>query len=143
MNVRACLYIGLLASVAMLVGCNATKSASGDEMNNGFIEKEWVAEYILGQPVIDMSHTSIMFKDDGSVAGKGGCNHYSGKYTLKGSTVTFGRMATTMMMCAPALSDQEMRFFKSLAKPLTIKMENGLLHLVPAEGEPSVFAIHN
>lgn len=137
-------YIALILLLAgsLLLGCTPKKSPNV-VANTDFMGKEWVAEYILGAPVIDMSHSSIQLNEDGSVTGNGGCNAYTGSYTLEGNTLTFGPMAATMKMCAEALSDQEMRFFQSLAAPLTIKMENGLLNLVPAEGKPSVFAIQN
>lgn len=132
----------LFLAGSLLVGC-APRQPASTAADSDFMGKEWVAEYILGAPVIDMSHSSIQLNEDGSVTGNGGCNAYTGSYTLEGNILTFGPMAATMKMCAEALSDQEMRFFQSLAAPLTIKMENGLLNLVPAKGKPSVFAIQN
>jgi len=103
--------------------------------------KVWVAEYIHGQPVVDMSHTSMIFTTDGGVKGNSGCNTYGGSYTLKDGSITFGPMAATLRMCADALGDQEMRFFQSLGSAQTVSFENGLLHLNPAEGKPSIFAV--
>lgn len=103
----------------------------------------WVAEYIHGVPVMDMSHTSMVLTTKGKVFGLGGCNNYSGKYALEGGVVTFPPLATTMKMCAPALSDQEVRFFQSLSVPQTVSFENGMLYLTPKEGKPSVFAPHS
>ncbi len=104
--------------------------------------RAWVAEYINGLPVIDISHTSMVFSMDGKVKGSGGCNSYSGGYTLKDREIIFTPMAATMRMCVPALSDQEMRFFQLLNGKLTVKFKNGLLYLVSEEGKPSIFAEH-
>jgi len=135
-----------LLLAAFLVSACAGKqgdAAMGEDLKAAFVDKEWVAEYILGAPVIDMSHSSIKFQDDGTATGSGGCNSYSGSYTLEGDVVSFGPMATTMMMCGGAIDDQEMRFFQSLAAPLTVKIENGMLYLSPAEGKSSIFGVQN
>lgn len=109
------------------------------ELINVLAGPVWVAEYIHGAPVVDMSHSSMVFTTDGMVNGSGGCNSYRGNYTLKQGMITFSPMAATMKMCAPALSDQELRFFQSLAKPQSVSFEYGQLLLTPEEGQPSVF----
>lgn len=102
----------------------------------------WVAERIHGRPVVDMSHTSMVFTTDGRVSGRGGCNSYTGSYSLDNGVISFPPMAATMRMCAPALEDQETRFFRSLSEPQAVSFQNGLLYLTPSGGEPSVFAEH-
>ncbi len=103
----------------------------------------WVAEYIHGTPVIDMTHTSMVFTTDDSVAGSGGCNRFKGSYELKDGTISFSPLGSTMKMCPDAISDQEMRFFQSLVEPQAVSFKNGLLSFSPAEGKPSVFAVGN
>lgn len=133
----------LLAACATRQEAPAPPTAMTDaEIVNRLAGPVWVAEYIHGTPVVDMSHTSMVFTDQGSVAGSGGCNNYKGGYTLKDGRISFPPLATTMKMCVPALSDQEQRFFQSLGKPQAVEFENGLLKLVPEEGKPSVFAPH-
>lgn len=138
--------IVLLALLGWAGGCAkkqppaAPPVISDAELVESLAGRAWVAEYIHGLPAIDMSHTSMVFTTNGGVKGSGGCNSYGGSYTLKDGTITFSPMASTMKMCAPALSDQEMRFFQSLAEPQAVSFENGLLRFTPAEGKPSVFA---
>lgn len=101
----------------------------------------WVAESIHGQPVVDRSHTSMIFTTNGEVRGRGGCNAYSGSYTLEKGRLSFSPLAATMRMCAPALGKQETRFFQSLAEPHALSFKDELLYLTPKDGKPSVFAV--
>jgi len=105
--------------------------------------KVWVAEYIHGKPVIDMSHTSMVFAENGTVKGRGGCNSFSGTYELKDGTISFGHMAATMKLCPEAINDQEFRFFQSLKDKHAVSFRDGLLILTPDSGSPSSFAVHN
>jgi putative lipoprotein len=87
---------------------------SGREPPHDLTVREWVVESIDGRGVIDSSRTTLAFAPDGQVAGRAGCNRYSGVYRLQGSTVGFSGVATTRMMCGPALMEQEARFLKTL-----------------------------
>jgi len=101
----------------------------------------WQLEDLAGRGVIDNSHTTLQFLADGKVAGSGGCNRYSGKVTLKGALITFTPMASTMMACAPALMDQETRFFDALTKADTVSIDKtgALLIGVKGEAKPLLF----
>ena len=141
--------IAILIVLFSLSACAVKQDAPVDtpmsdaEIKAELAGKAWVAEYILSLPVVDMSHTSMVFSQSDEVRGSGGCNSYGGNYTIKNGMISFGSMAATMRMCGEALSDQETRFFRSLDGPSTILFENGLLHLVSAGGETSTFAVHN
>ncbi len=137
-----------ICTVLMIMGltaCVYQQSPTADvpisdaEITSQLAGTVWVAEYIHGKPVIDMSHTSMVFTSTDSVSGSGACNRYKGKYELKDGTITFSPMASTMMMCPEAISEQEMRFFQSLSEPQMVSFENGMLKLSPNEGEASVF----
>ncbi len=39
------------------------------------------------------------FNPDGTVNGSGGCNNYTGGYTLAGDQISVGPLASTMMFC--------------------------------------------
>jgi len=135
--------LAVIMTAWMLSGCMAQKNQPVADLESQLVDREWVAEYILDQPVIDSSHSSIVFTEDGAVSGMGGCNRFNGQYTLTDGKVALGPLATTMMACVPPLDDQEIRFFQSLSEPLAVKFENGLLYLVAADGRKSVFAIQN
>ena len=69
----------------------------------------WWVEDIAGKGVIDRSHTSIEFTEDGKVAGSTGCNRYFGSAEIDGSNISFGPLAGTRKMCPASLMDQEMK----------------------------------
>ena len=56
------------------------------------------------------------FGEDGRLAGLGGCNNYSASYEQEADKLSFGASISTRMACAPALMDQESRFFRLLEK---------------------------
>lgn len=74
----------------------------------------WLAEDIRGGGVIDNLQTVLEIAADGSFSGSGGCNRMKGNSTISGDEITFGPIASTMMACAPAVSDQEEKFFAAL-----------------------------
>jgi putative lipoprotein len=94
----------------------------------------WIAEDIGGRGVVDRSRTSMGFDSDGRVSGLGGCNRFTGGYTLEGARLRFGPMAGTMMACPPALAEQEQRLHAALAQVRGWRIANGLLHLTDEAG---------
>jgi heat shock protein HslJ/uncharacterized membrane protein len=74
----------------------------------------WVVEDIGGAGIIDRSRVTLRFGDDGKVGGRASCNIFTGSYTLTGESLTFGKAASAMMACAPALMEQERRFLDLL-----------------------------
>lgn len=94
----------------------------------------WWVEDIAGKGVIDMSHTTIEFTEDGRVAGDTGCNRYFGSYEIVGQTIEFGPLAGTRKACAESLMNQEMAFYQAMEKVSQWEIaETGLLHLRDGE----------
>lgn len=75
---------------------------------------KWLAESIRGAGVIDNLQSTVEIAKDGTVTGKGGCNGFGGKATITGDKIAFGTLVATQMACAPAISDQEMKFLAAL-----------------------------
>lgn len=102
----------------------------------------WVLEDINNEGIIDNSHLTATFGQDGRVYGRSGCNNYNGSYTLEGENINVGgNMAATMMACiAEAVMQQEMKFLKTL--PLVKKAvvdETGALILTGDDGARLLF----
>ena len=57
---------------------------------------------------------NLVFADDGTLAGFAGCNTYNGSFTLDGSTIDIGPLATTKMACSPPGSDVEAAYLPAL-----------------------------
>jgi putative lipoprotein len=83
----------------------------------------WLAEDINGGGVIDRLQTILEIAEDGTVSGTGGCNRMNGKATIDGDKIKFGPIASTEMACAPAVMDQESKFFAALQKVRTWKID--------------------
>ncbi len=75
---------------------------------------EWIVETIGGAPVAEKSEATILFLEEGRVAGNASCNRFIGGFNLTGEGLSFSQMGTTMMACEEPLSLQEARFLELL-----------------------------
>lgn len=102
----------------------------------------WVVEDIGGGGIIDRSHITLNFGANGRVFGSGGCNAFTGSYSLTGEGLSFGQAAVTMKACAEALMNQEGRFFKALAAVHRFDVDGSTdaLLLVSAQGDTEIRA---
>src|SRR3970040_107324 len=93
----------LLASIA-LAACG-TPSTSERLMSQGWTLQSMVtggAEVALEEGVT----ATIQFAEDGTYSGSGGCNNYSGTYTIDGSSISLGVAASTMMACETGMEQE-------------------------------------
>lgn len=74
----------------------------------------WVVEDIAERGIIDASHMTLAFDDNGHVSGHAGCNQYRASYDVTGEGLRIGPIASTRQACAPALNNQESRFLDVL-----------------------------
>jgi len=122
--------LALLVASLLLAGCASDKIKL--ELNRTYV-LEWIGE----RPLIDNSYLTITLDEDGRAFGTGGCNHWFASYTMKDQQISFGQTGSTRMMCAPALMEQEQRFFDALGKVQHWDLsETEQLRLWPAEGKP-------
>lgn len=74
----------------------------------------WVVEDIDGKGIIDRARLTLQFEDGGRITGLAGCNSYTGTFALSGEGLRIQTPAVTRKACAPALMQQEQRFFDAL-----------------------------
>lgn len=81
--------------------------------------------------VLTGTELTAVFGEDGTVAGTGGCNEYSGPYTTDGESIDIGPLASTMKLCSePAgVDDQESQFFAALDAATTYQISGDVLEL--------------
>jgi heat shock protein HslJ len=129
-----------IALGVLMAGAGCTAADEPDQP--GLTGTTWRAETIMGRPVIDSSASTITFEADGRVHGRGGCNRYFGSGTADGEQLSFGPLGATKMACAPALMDQETRFFQALGSAERWRLDEHGLLLTHSAGaaEPSRFA---
>lgn len=115
-----------------------TAAANGDVTPaSPLVGRTWIAEDIGGRGVIDNLQSSLTFESADKVNGLGGCNRFAGPVKIEGETIKFGSLAATRMACAPAISDQESKFFGALDAARRFSVDpRGLLHLDDEDGAP-------
>jgi heat shock protein HslJ len=82
-----------------------------------------------------LTPVTALFADDGTVSGKGGCNQYTGTYTEADGTLTFGPLASTMMMCDDAAMAVETAYFAALDGTHDYTINGNMLQIVYAAGQ--------
>lgn len=99
----------------------------------------WQLVDFAGKPPVDDSHPTIAF-EDGRVNGNASCNSYSGEYSVKGDSIAFGMMMSTMMACVDnALMEQEQDYLAFLGDVERYELHDGQLLLTNAAGDMLVF----
>lgn len=123
-----------MAGSLLVAACATTGSGdagSGQQLSS----KEWVVEDIAGRGVIDDSRASLLFGQDGRLSGSASCNRIVAGYTVNGSKLTIDKAGLTMMLCPPAIMDQERRLMDVLNAVRSYRIDpTGALVLTSATG---------
>lgn len=85
----------------------------------------WRVEDINGAGVIDDLQTTLELNDDGTYSGMAGCNSYTGLFKVESLRITFEPAAATRKLCAPAVMDQETKFFQALSQGTSYELQDG------------------
>lgn len=109
----------LVTFTVSFAGCNASNS-NPDQVEEPVSSEqrleqllgEWQVEDINGAGIIDSSHVTITFNEEGRVYGSTSCNRYSSDYELTNEGLTFGHSLATKMACPEALMNQEQKFLE-------------------------------
>lgn len=127
--------ISVCALAATLLSFQPLSTALANEPVPSGLGGSWLAEDINGAGVIDNLQTTLEIRPDGSYGGNGGCNTYRGNLKVEqNGMIAFAPAAATRKMCAPAVMDQEQKFFDTLGTVRSWRLENGVLHLTNQDG---------
>ena len=123
------LVIGLLV-LFVLAACTGGTSAS--------ITGQWklvshgsASNQTPAAPDVD---TSIEFKSGGPMSGNVGCNSFGGDYEVKGDTITFGPVMSTMMFCEGPVGNQEMGTLAVFQESAKFVLDGDTLTITSADG---------
>jgi len=96
-------------------GAGGSAAAGGSPAAGGpqLVGTAWALGDLPGQVLADVRPT-IAFSGDGTVTGSGGCNDFNGTYTVDGSKLTFGPLASTKKACADAVNSLETAYMTAL-----------------------------
>jgi heat shock protein HslJ len=75
----------------------------------------------------------VTFEADGRITGNGGCNRFFGGYTVSGSHIKIGPLASTRKGC-PGLLRTETAFFATLEAARSFEQTDATLTLFDAAG---------
>lgn len=102
--------------------------------SNGMVGQGWLVEDIGGRGVVDNVRTTIAIAAGGEVTGSGGCNRLRGTAQIDGSSLAFGPIVTTRMMCPPAVMDQEGKFLRALELTRAFRIDGPYLKFLDRDG---------
>jgi heat shock protein HslJ len=96
-----------------------------------------------GAVVSVMAGTNVTAAFDASqLSGSGGCNSYSGTYSVSGSNIAVSPLATGQMMCGePGVMEQEQQFLAALQSAATYQLDGNRLELRRADGALAVIFV--
>ncbi len=86
-----------------------------DPAGAGLPGTTWVLTALGGSEDTADIFPTLEFGADGTVSGFAGCNTYNGSYSLEGTTLSFGPLASTKMGCPPPASEVESAFLQALS----------------------------
>ncbi|MDE5806543.1 MAG: META domain-containing protein, partial [Muribaculaceae bacterium] len=97
------------------------KTYTAEDIKRGVVKGDWAIETVNGKKVVGEKAPYLRFSPAEKMAyGNNGCNYLHGpyKYDSETKTLSFGDMASTMMLCAtPGITDTEIN--QALAKVAT------------------------
>ncbi len=135
--------LGSLTACALLASMATAALAAGDEPEAIPIEGAEGIPWQLVEQSVAGAMTAVpdgvvvtLLLEDGSAGGNGGCNSYFGEYTLESTSLTFGPIGSTMMLCEGAASEVEAAYLANLAAVATWANTGGSLVLGDADGNP-------
>lgn len=121
-------------ALASVVALQLSATGARAQEATGLTDMTWLAEDIGGGGVVDNLQSTLRIKPSGRVSGSGGCNRFNGTAKIDGGKISFGPLATSRMMCPPAVMDQERKFLDALAKATTYEIEETFLRLLGEDG---------
>lgn len=95
---------------------------------------EWTVAEVGGAPVSGEGLPTLLFLEEGRVAGLAGCNRYFAGFALTGERLSFADAGMTMMACADDLMARERAFAAALEAVASFDIVEDALVLRGADG---------
>jgi heat shock protein HslJ len=127
-----------------LAGCQGGKQSAQGVDNMELTQARWALVSLNQQPAQtydNQPEVHLVFSHDAAgmrISGSDGCNRLIGMAQMKGATITFGQMGTTMMAC-PQGQEQGQAFLQALAQAQSLQMQGNTLRLMRQGKELAVF----
>lgn len=112
---RSAIALSLLLLVAgFSAGCGSDSQTAAPD-TSALEGTPWVLASGSGVTPPEGVALSALF-DAGQVSGSAGCNRFTSSYTVDGSAMTIGMIATTQIACLPPLDTVEQAYLAALGK---------------------------
>lgn len=123
----------VLALLAMaLPGCSA--AVPEGPLPPDLARTSWRAKTVAGQPVPADIAVTLEFAGADRIAGRSGCNRYSGPIGVVDGRLVVGPLASTRMACPPPQMTLETAFLGALSGASRLRRDNSALVIDPADG---------
>src|SRR5262249_27106222 len=123
--------------VERFISVSRPGSCRGAADNRPLRGTTWKLARLEGAPVEvspGQAEPHLLFASDAlQVSGSGGCNRFTGGFTLEGDRLHFGHLAGTMMACLKGM-EQEQRFLEALSRVERYRIRGEQLELLAADG---------
>jgi heat shock protein HslJ len=123
--------LGALAGIVLLAAC-----ASAPEAMPPLPGTQWKLADVDSGPLATLaadSGVTLAFEAE-RLAGYGGCNQYSGSYSIDGETLEVGPVIATKRGCIGTANDAEAAWFAVLAQPVGVAYADEALILRGSDG---------
>jgi heat shock protein HslJ len=94
----------------------------------------WRAERLGAAEIWGDRRPELNLDANGQAHGTGGCNRFSGRYTMEGARLAFAPLAASRMACAGPLGEMEDQFLRALGEVRGWRMERNQLLLTNEAG---------
>lgn len=99
------------------------------------VRGSWRIEQARIEPIYDRQLARLEFGADGRLSGHATCNTFNASYTLEGTQLRIGPLASTRMRCGRLQMEQEDRILSALELATSARVRpDGLLELREADG---------
>ena len=103
--------------------------------NNPLVNTSWTLDAMNTNGVPIPGTTITLFLGTGNAMnGNGGCNSYSGSYSVSGSNLYFSNVGSTMMLCGEDVGAQEQMYLGLLRSVTSYQMSGSQLTLFDSSG---------
>ena len=121
------------ALAGLLILAATGTSMAGWAQTSDLIGTEWRPVKIGNTAVYNLT-PYFRFNEDRKVIGHGGCNGFGGMYRLGERRVKFKDLYSTLMLCPPAIMNNERGFLRALRNAKRLKRNGSKLVLIDNAG---------
>lgn len=111
------------------------EQAAAEPAGQEALAGEWRIVTVGNDTLADEANATLGFDAEGGFFGRL-CNSFRGGYTIDGSTISFGKVAATLMACPEPQASQERTLFTAFESASAYRIgEDGMLALLDDKGQ--------